>query len=269
MSVYAIGDIQGCYDPLQRLLESLRFDPARDTLWIAGDLVNRGPASLQTLHFLRSLGESAVCVLGNHDFHLLALHYGIRERRGKDSTLDQVLDADDADDLIDWLRERPLLHHDAALNCVMVHAGLHPQWSLAEAEQLATDVQSLLRSPRPAAALAQLYGDTNGSWAQLRHSPERLRYAVNCFTRMRYCAADGSPDYRCDAVPGSQPATLLPWFDVPERNSQRHEIVFGHWAALGLHQQPGIHALDSGCVWGNCLTAARLPDFQITSVDCP
>ena len=269
MTIYAIGDIQGCFEPLQRLLDKLHFDPAADQLWIAGDLVNRGPDSLPTLRYIRSLQNSAVSVLGNHDFHLLALHYGIRPRRSKDSTLDQVLDAADADDLIDWLRHRPMLHHDPALNCVMVHAGLHPRWDIRDAEQLASEIEALLQSTDPAAALKQLYGDTDGNWADIRHSPDRLRYAVNCFTRMRYCRQDGSPDYACGDVPGSQPSHLFPWYDIADRPTKEHEIVFGHWAALGLHQQPGVHALDSGCVWGNCLTAARLPDFQITSVSCP
>ncbi len=269
MAIYAIGDIQGCFEPFQRLLDKLLFDPTYDQLWIAGDLVNRGPESLATLKFIRALGDAAISVLGNHDFHLLALHYGIRPRRPKDNTLDQILDAPDVAELADWLRYRPMLHHDPALNCVMVHAGLHPHWSIDEAQALANDVESLLQSSQPASALAQLYGDTDTCWANSRQSPDRLRYAVNCLTRMRYCARDGSPDYHCGEVPGSQPAHLIPWFDVADRKTATTEIIFGHWAAMGLHQQPGVHGLDSGCVWGNRLTAARLPDFTITSVSCP
>jgi len=269
MAYYAVGDIQGCFEPFQRLLDKLQFDPTTDRLWIAGDLVNRGPESLATLHFIRSLGDAAICVLGNHDFHLLALHYGIRARRGKDRTLDQVLDSPDVTELIDWLRHRPLLHHDAQLNCTMVHAGLHPRWSIDEAQVLARDIESMLQSSSPSSALEQLYGDTDTRWTSARQSPDRLRYAVNCLTRMRYCTLDGSPDYQCADPPGSQPSHLAPWFDVPDRPTANTEIIFGHWAALGLHHQAGIHALDSGCVWGESLSAASLPDFRITSVSCP
>lgn len=269
MSIYAIGDIQGCYQPLRRLLDKLQFDAAEDTLWIAGDLVNRGPQSLETLRYVRSLGDAAVCVLGNHDFHLMALHYGLREPRSKDHTLEQVLQAPDRDEIIEWLRHLPIMFHDDNHRHTLVHAGIHPQWTIPQAATIAAEIEALLRCDTPLSALRQLYGATEGDWQTLQNTDWRLRYALNCFTRMRFCDRRGEPDYSRSDAPGAQPDHLLPWFDVSPRGAADHQIIFGHWAALGLHQQANVLALDSGCVWGNSLTAARIPDFDIVSVSCP
>lgn len=265
MATYAIGDIQGCFEPLQRLLEKLRFDPANDTLWLAGDLVNRGPDSLATLRFVKALGESAITVLGNHDIHLLALYYGLRPR-GKDPTLEQVLNAEDAEDLIHWLQQHPLLHQQG--NHVMVHAGLHPQWTIETACLLARELEATLKTLTNKETLTPLYGPTEGSWQKAEQSDYRLRYALNCFTRMRFCTQKAIPDYKHSCAPGEQPAKLQPWFTIKNRPTESLDIIFGHWAALGIHQQPGIHALDSGCVWGNALTALNLADHSLHQVAC-
>ncbi len=265
MSIYAIGDVQGCYEPLQLLLQKINFKPANDSLWFAGDLVNRGPDSLKTLRFVKSLGKSAVTVLGNHDIHLMALYYGLRPR-GKDPTLEQVLNAPDIDELIQWLQQQPMLHKQG--NNVLVHAGLHPHWSIETALQLANELQQVISTVDDQSALAPLYGPSDGEWATVEHTDLRLRYAVNCFTRMRFCNQRGELDLKQSCAPGEQPAHLTPWFNVEGRSTSNLCIIFGHWAALGLHQQPGIHALDSGCVWGNSLTAMRLDDLEIFSVNC-
>ena len=265
MATYVIGDVQGCFTPLQRLLDKINFDSSDDTLWFAGDLVNRGPESLQTLRFVKSLNDSAVTVLGNHDIHLLALYYGLRPR-DKDPTLEQVLEASDADILITWLQRQPLLH--CADNHILVHAGLHPQWTLETAQALATELQQILSSINHASSLAPLYGPSSGSWSDAAQSQHRLRYALNCFTRLRFCTHDGIPDDQNSCQPGEQPDSLIPWFDVTGRPTSSSNILFGHWAALGVLQQPGINALDSGCVWGNTLTALRLEDQELFNVSC-
>lgn len=265
MAIYAIGDIQGCYEPLQLLLEKINFNPTDDSLWFAGDLVNRGPDSLKSLQFVKSLGESAVTVLGNHDIHLLALYYGLRPR-GKDPTLEQVLEAPDVDELIQWLQQQPLLHVQD--NFVLVHAGLHPHWHIETALKLAEEIHQIISTLDEQSALAPLYGPSDGEWANAEHTEARLRYAVNSFTRMRFCNKKGELDLNCNSAPGDQPEHLLPWFNLEDRPTDNMNIIFGHWAALGLHQQSGIYALDSGCVWGNSLTAMRLDDLKIFSVSC-
>ncbi len=265
MATYAIGDVQGCFEPLQRLLEKLRFDPANDTLWFAGDLVNRGPQSLESLRFVKSLGQSAITVLGNHDIHLLALYYGLRPR-GKDPTLEQVLDAPDVEELIVWLQQQPLLHQNESK--VLVHAGLHPHWTIETATTLAREVEAILHKLDGKDALAPLYGPTDGEWASAEKSEYRLRYAVNCFTRMRFCNHKAVPDFKYSCTPGEQPKKLQPWFTIDNRPTETLSIIFGHWAALGVHQQPGIFALDSGCVWGNALTALNLDEFTFHQVAC-
>ncbi len=265
MATYVIGDIQGCFEPLQRLLDKLRFDPASDTLWFAGDLVNRGPDSLATLRYVRSLGNAAVTVLGNHDIHLMALYYGLRPR-GKDPTLDQVLNAPDVAELIHWLQQHPLLHRQG--EHVMVHAGLHPQWTIETAESLAAELESTLQSITNSDELAPLYGPTTGNWQDAESTDQRLRYALNCLTRMRFCTRKGIPDYKYSCAPGEQPAKLQPWFTVKKRPTENLTVLFGHWAALGVHKQPGIYALDSGCVWGNTLSALKLEDYSLHQASC-
>ncbi|MEM7256388.1 MAG: symmetrical bis(5'-nucleosyl)-tetraphosphatase [Pseudomonadota bacterium] len=265
MTTYAIGDIQGCFEPLERLIEQLQFDVNNDQLWFAGDLVNRGPDSLATLRFVKSLGSAAVTVLGNHDIHLLALYYGLRPR-DKDPTLTQVLDAPDADELIHWLQQQPLMH--TAHNFALVHAGIHPQWSIATANALADELHNSIAAVDSAETLAALYGPTSGTWADAQDTDMRLRYALNCFTRMRFCLPDAVPEYKHSCAPGQQPEALTPWFELADRAAAGTTIIFGHWAALGVHLSPGVCALDSGCVWGNALTAVDLHDLSLHQVSC-
>ncbi len=270
MAVYAIGDVQGCYDSLRQLLDKLRFDPARDKLWFTGDLVNRGPCSAKVLRLVRGLGARAVTVLGNHDLHLLAVATGARPPSPKDSFGD-VLAADDRDELLDWLRHRPLLHHDAELGYTLVHAGLLPQWDLAIAKHLAAEVEAVLRGPQSTAFLAQMYGDAPDCWDDALLGTARWRVIVNAFTRLRYCLPDGRMDLAPVGPPGTQPPGRLPWFRIPGRKTGDERVIFGHWSMLGPYCGDGVLAIDSGCLWGRQLTAARL-DVQppiLTWVDCP
>lgn len=257
MAVYAIGDIQGCYDELQALLERLDYKPAVDRLWFVGDLVNRGPKSLETLRFVRGLGDTAVTVLGNHDLHLIAFAHGHAPSHD-DHTLDAILAAPDRDELIDWLCHRPLLHHDAGLGFTLLHAGLPPQWDLAQAQACAAEVEAVLRGPRLPEFLKDMYGNHPRRWSAELTGHERLRFSINCFTRMRYCDADGRLDLGSKGPPGSQPAGQLPWFRVPGRASRDLNIVFGHWSTLGECNDPGVYPIDSGCLWGGALTALRI-----------
>ena len=268
MAVYAIGDVQGCYDELQGLLEQIDFDTRKDQLWFAGDLVNRGPRSLETLRFVRSL--NAVTVLGNHDLHLLASACDPRRRKRKD-TLHAVFEAPDANELLDWLRQQPLLHHDDTLGYTLVHAGLPPQWDLATAQACAGEVEAVLRSDRYGEFFTVMYGNEPGTWSPTLKDWERLRFITNCFTRLRYCDSNGRLALEEKGPPGSQPQHLRPWFDWPGRNSRNMRIVFGHWSTLGPHDAPGIHALDTGCLWGGTLTACRLDtsEPQRFEYNCP
>lgn len=267
MSHYVIGDLQGCFEPLQRLLERLNFDPAADQLWFAGDLVNRGPESLQVLRFLRGLGTSAVSVLGNHDLHLLARASG--GRAGRRDTLDALLAAPDRQELLDWLRHRPLLHeHEGWL---LLHAGLPPQWNLAQARRAARQVEAILRGPDHARFLSSMYGDDPALWSPGLRGNRRHRFIVNAFTRLRYCDADGRMDLRPKGAPGSQPEGLMPWFAVPGRASRNAEILFGHWSTLGQVHWPEhrVWGLDTGAVWGGRLTALCLETRRLIQVECP
>ena len=270
MATFAVGDIQGCHDELQRLLERIDFDAAEDRLWFTGDLVNRGPRSLATLRFVKSLGEHAVCVLGNHDLHLLAVAAGTAKPRPND-TLDEVLAAPDRDELLDWLRRRPLFHHDATLGYTLVHAGLPPQWDLAQAEGCARELESVLRAD-PADFFRHMYGNEPRCWSPKLRGMERLRFIVNCFTRLRYCNAEGELDLKAKGAPGSQPEGYLPWYAVPGRRSAGLHILFGHWSTLGEVDGFEVYNLDTGCVWGGRLTALRLDGDDSGgwySVDCP
>ncbi|HAS50305.1 MAG TPA: diadenosine tetraphosphatase [Gammaproteobacteria bacterium] len=267
MAVYAIGDIQGCYEPFQRLLDRLRFDPAADRLWLVGDLVNRGPHSVEVLRRVRDLGERVVTVLGNHDLTLLAVAAGQVKPKRKD-TFHTIIDAPDGGELLDWLRQRPMLHHDAELGFTMVHAGLPPQWDLALARQCAAELEATLRGPKWTRFMGKMFGSEPRSWRADLTGDDRLRFTVNALTRMRFCTTDGVLSLSEKGPPSSQDAKLLPWFQVPQRQNADLNIVFGHWAALGYYCAQGIYALDSGCVWGNRLTAIRLdaPDTPAISV---
>ncbi len=257
MAVYAIGDIQGCYDELQALLTGLDFNPAQDRLWFVGDLVNRGPKSLETLRYVRELGDAAITVLGNHDLHLIAAAHGHAPNHG-DHTLDAILAAPDRDELINWLCHRPLLHHDATLGFTLLHAGLPPQWDLALAQACASEVEAVLQGPQLAEFLAHMYGNRPDQWSAGLSGLERLRFTVNCLTRLRYCDVDGRLDLNSKGPPGSQPAGQLPWFRVPGRASRDLNIVFGHWSTLGGCDEPGVYPIDTGCLWGGTLTALRI-----------
>ncbi len=263
MATFAIGDIQGCYAQFARLLERVRFDPAADRLWLVGDLVNRGPESLQVLRRVRELGESATVVLGNHDLYLLMVAAGF-SRRGKDDTLARVLEAPDRDELLDWLARRPLAYREGAF--VMVHAGLLPQWSADRAMALAGEVEAVLRSKGAQVFLRDLAGDRPDHWDDALAGQDRLRVIVNGMTRMRFCTPDGRLTMRAKGPPDKAPPGTLPWFQVQNRAASTHTVVCGHWSALGLHRAPGLIALDTGCVWGGKLTAVRLEDDQVFQV---
>jgi bis(5'-nucleosyl)-tetraphosphatase (symmetrical) len=267
MATYAIGDVQGCYDELMQLLERVRFDPAGDTLWFVGDLVNRGPASLEVLRFVHGLGDRAITVLGNHDLHLLAVAYGERQRKSND-TLDAVLAAHDRETLLQWLRSRPLLHIDDAGEqsterpVFMSHAGLPPIWSIERARELAVEVEEALRSDRITAFLRAMYGNTPDRWRDDVEGMTRLRVITNYLTRMRVLTPDGRLNLRFDGPAAEAPHPFRPWFEFHRDRQMRHALVFGHWAALeGKVDVPGVFALDTGCAWGGSLTALRLQDW--------
>ena len=267
MATYAIGDVQGCFGSLMGLLKTLRFDADRDRLWFTGDLVNRGPRSLETLRFVRGLGDGAVTVLGNHDLHLLGVACGVRRLKPGD-TIGNILESPDRDDLIAWLRGRPLLYRDAERGIAMVHAGLPPQWTLQKAQACAAAVEAALRGPGIEKLMRQMSGDGSDVWSASLPCDKQLGYIVNCLIRMRYCDAAGRLEFREKGPPGSQPAPYLPWFAVPGRLHAAETIVFGHWASLGPCDEPGVHALDTGCVWGGALTALCLETWERTSVPC-
>lgn len=271
MAVFAIGDVQGCYDDLQRLLERLNFNPEDDTLWFTGDLVNRGPQSLEVLRFVKDLGKRAISVLGNHDLHLLALAAGVDKPKPADD-LDAVLAVSDRDELLDWLRHRPLLHQDSALGYTLIHAGLPPQWDIATAQACANELEYVLRGHDYREFFRHMYGNRPNCWSPALQGMERLRFIVNCFTRLRYCTPRGELDMTSKGAPGTQPRGHLPWFMVPERASTELHILFGHWSALGEVKGHNVYPLDTGCVWGGKLSALRLDGDDSGSwycVDCP
>lgn len=257
MAIYAIGDVQGCCDELEQLLTNLRIDADRDEVWFVGDLVNRGPRSLDTLRLVRSLGRTATVVLGNHDIHLIALASGNRSR-ARDRELADVLDAPDGHELVDWLRHRPLAHYRPELNTLMVHAGVPPQWDPLLTVKLAREVEQALRGGQCAEYIRDLYGEQPDRWLPTLAGQDRLRFITNCLTRMRYCEADGRLDLKENCAPGLQAAGLRPWFDLPGRQTAMVRVVFGHWASLGLLQRDNLLCIDTGCVWGRKLTAVRL-----------
>ena len=267
MATYAIGDVQGCFASLMALLETLRFDAGRDRLWFTGDLVNRGPQSLETLRFVRGLGDRAVTVLGNHDLHLLGVVYGSRKLKRGD-TITDVLEAPDRDDLISWLRRLPLLHCDADRGVSMVHAGLPPQWTLGAAQACAGLVEAGLRGADLENVLRQMSDNGTGAWSESLSCTEQAGYILNCLTRMRYCDTQGRLELKEKGPPGSQRRPYLPWFAVPGRLHASEMLIFGHWASLGPCNEPGVHALDTGCVWGGSLTALCLESWERTSVPC-
>jgi bis(5'-nucleosyl)-tetraphosphatase (symmetrical) len=266
MATYAIGDVQGCFDGLQRLVERIRFDPADDRLWFVGDLVNRGPKSLAVLRFVKGLGPRALTVLGNHELHLLAVSEGIREHRQKD-TFGDVLKAADREELLEWLRHRPLLHMEEGY--VLVHAGLLPQWTVPRAREFAREVEGALRSDEYPGLLRSLY--QHGlplRWSDDLPGPARLTATALALTRLRTLTTDGTIDLSYSGPLETLPRGLQPWFDVPDRKSRDATVLCGHWAALDLRVRPDLLAIDGGCVYGRRLIAARLEDRQIFEVPC-
>ncbi len=267
MAIYAIGDVQGCYDDLLRLLEAVKFDQSVDQLWFAGDLVNRGPQSLLTLRFVKSLGERAITVLGNHDLHLLAAA-SAEKKSLKKNALFQVLEAPDCAELMEWLRFRPLFYHQDGY--CMLHAGLPPQWDFVKTQKLARKVERVLQGADYRKFLSEMYGNKPNKWSSHLRGVGQLRFIVNCFTRMRYCTKEGSLDFDCNGPPGTQAKGLLPWFQVPQRKSADMRIIFGHWSALGFYAGDNCYGIDTGCLWGGQLTALRLGDtVERISIDCP
>ncbi len=265
MAIYAVGDIQGCHAELVQLLDRIDFDQATDRLWLVGDLVNRGPGSLEVLRLVKSLGASAITVLGNHDLHLLAVAEGVAELHRTD-TLDGILGAPDRDELLHWLRSQRMLH--AQDGFVLVHAGLLPQWSMAQAQSLAEEVEAELRGDGYATFLARMYGNTPHHWDDNLSGYKRLRVIVNAFTRMRICSELGEMEFRFKGEVENLPEGYLPWFDIPKRASAKSTVIFGHWSALGLLVRKNVIALDTGCLWGGPLTAIRLEDRQLFQVSC-
>ncbi|WP_234083993.1 symmetrical bis(5'-nucleosyl)-tetraphosphatase [Azonexus sp. R2A61] len=265
MATFAVGDIQGCHDSLCRLLDACAFDPAQDRLWLVGDLVNRGPQSLATLRLIKSLGDAALTVLGNHDLYLLMVAEGGARFRARDDTLQAILDAPDRDELLGWLRRQPLCHVEGEY--CMVHAGLLPQWTAARARELAREVEDALQGTRFAEFMQQLWGSEPAAWSDDLTGWARLRVIVNAMTRMRFCTAEGVMEFKTKGETANAPAGYLPWFDAPQRRSADSVLVVGHWSALGLKLTPNLLALDSGCLWGGQLSALRLEDRRLFQVD--
>ncbi len=258
MAIYAIGDVQGCYDELCRLLEKINFDPAADTLWFCGDLVNRGPDSLRTLQFVISLGSNAVTVLGNHDLHLLALHHGVKKVRDA-RDLQTILENPDRDEMLAWLQARPLLHYDKRHKAVLVHAGIHPQWGLSKARKLAAEVEAQIQGPDAAAFFSTMYGNTPTRWSDKLTGAKRWRCITNILTRMRFIKPSMKLDFSASSSPRDKLASpLTPWFEIPARLRADMRILFGHWSTLPVGVYGRCFALDGGCVWGGHLVALRI-----------
>ena len=258
MATWVIGDVQGCLADLDGLLAKIRFDPGRDRLWLTGDLVNRGPDSLGVLRRVKGLGEAALTVLGNHDLHLLACRFVPHNKPKHKDTFGDVLRAPDCDELLDWLRRQPLLHHDAGRALTLVHAGLAPAWTLATAKACAAEAEAVLRGPDFRNFLAGMYGNLPARWSPALTGIERLRFIVNCLTRIRFVSRDGELDLQAKGAPGSVPG-LVPWFGLSGRRSQRQRVVFGHWSTLRLTREEEaryrVVPLDTGAIWGGTLTA--------------
>ena len=273
MAIYAIGDVQGCYDELKELLTHINFSSDRDQLWFCGDIVNRGPKSLKTLRFIRSLEDNATTVLGNHDLHLLATAYDHR-KPGRKDTLDKIILAKDSEDLLDWLRHRPLVLHDKERDVTLFHAGIHPAWSIKKTLKLAGEVEEILQSDKHINFYKNMYGDKPTAWSDTLTGWPRYRFITNILTRLRYCDKLGRPALNAKGAPGSQAKHLMPWYEVPGRKSADDTIIFGHWSTLphaGRKAINNTYAIDSGCLWGGYLTAIKVgkKKFNYTRMNCP
>jgi bis(5'-nucleosyl)-tetraphosphatase (symmetrical) len=255
MALYLIGDVQGCDEALARLLTHIDFSPSRDTIYLLGDLVNRGPDNVGVLRRLMAYGSSAQCILGNHDLHLLAVSHGVRAAHRQDTTAD-ILNAPDRTVLLDWLRQQRMAIHVGQV--LMVHAGVLPSWSAAQTLSLADEVSAVLRSPERSEFLHSMYGNTPDHWRDDLQGAKRLRVVVNALTRLRFCSAQGVMEFETKEGAGAAPAGFMPWFDVPGRRTALDTVAFGHWSTLGALGRSDVIGLDTGCVWGGCLTALRL-----------
>lgn len=265
MATYAIGDVQGCFDELQLLLRKINFNEEKDELYFVGDLVNRGPKSLDVLRFIKNLPNKQV-VLGNHDFHLLALCNG---QQHPHHTMHEILDAPDRDEITNWLKKQPLMYFNAEKNFVLVHAGIYPSWNIHEAQQYAKEVKAGLDNEDLTLFFQNIYGNKPNQWSEDLAGWERIRFIVNAFTRMRFCTPQGKLDFHHRGEMTSAPNGYLPWFKISDRATKENNIIFGHWAALdGVTNEPNVFALDTGCAWGRCLTAMCLETQQRWSVDC-
>jgi bis(5'-nucleosyl)-tetraphosphatase (symmetrical) len=266
---YAIGDVQGCFDDLLRLLDKINFDPDKDQLWFTGDLVNRGPNSLEILRFVKGLNSAAISVLGNHDLHLLAVAAGARKIRKKD-TITDVLNAPDCEELLFWLRHQPLLQHDEDLGYTLIHAGLPPQWDLTQAQTCARELETMLQNSNYKEFLKRMYGAKPRRWRDDLQGWGRLRFIANCFTQMRYCDRDGSLDLQNNRKIKNKKKRLVPWFKAPNRATEGIPIIFGHWASLspGRTNVPGVYPIDTGCAYGGRFTALRLQDGRYFQTRC-
>jgi bis(5'-nucleosyl)-tetraphosphatase (symmetrical) len=273
MATYAIGDVQGCYDELKALLTQIKFKSDRDQLWFCGDLVNRGPKSLETLRYIRSLEDNAITVLGNHDLHLLATAYD-HKKLGKKDTLYNILQADDAAELLNWLRHQPLAFHDQERKITLLHAGTHPDWDIEKTLKLAKEVEQVLQSDNHINFYKHMYGDKPFIWNDSLSGWSRYRFITNILTRLRYCDEQGKPALNAKGAPGSQAEHLFPWYEIAKRKSQHDTIIFGHWSTLphaGITSINNTYAIDSGCLWGGMLTAMRIDvePFEYTRLNCP
>lgn len=270
MANYVIGDVQGCLDSLHNLLRKIQFDSQADVLWFAGDLVNRGPRSLDTLRFIKQLGNRAYTVLGNHDLHLLAL-WCSSGRTHEADTIAEIVNAPDGEELVNWLRGQPLaLRLPGPQNALLAHAGILPQWSFETALNLSEEVRQVLSGPDWKLFMAELYGNKPNRWDETLQGFDRLRFIVNVFTRMRMVRDDGKIDFKYKLEPADAPAELKPWFDAPRQFSGEGPILFGHWSTLGMLKNKAGYCLDTGCVWGGQLTALRLEDeaiFQVAAAE--
>ncbi len=275
MATYAIGDVQGCFQELNDLLNLIGFSETSDTLWFTGDLVNRGPRSLETLRFVKSLGKHAITILGNHDIHLLAAAQSNKIYR-KD-TFEEIFYAPDRDKLLDWLRQQPLFHHDERLGYSMLHAGVAPQWDLATIKKLSDEVGLVLQSDHYPEYLAKIYGDEPDRWSDDLTGWERLRCITNYFTRIRFCDENGQMEFSEKGSPGSQPKEWKPWYEIANRKSIDLKIIFGHWSTQKLADELfeettrtyNVFPIDTGCLWGGQLSAFRLEDEVLFQLDCP
>jgi bis(5'-nucleosyl)-tetraphosphatase (symmetrical) len=265
MSIYIVGDVQGCFTPLEQLLDKVNFNSRQDQLWFVGDLVNRGPQSLEVLRFIKNLGNAAVSILGNHDLHLLCVAEGYQKAHASD-TFDGIFNAPDKGELLTWLRWRPMIYHDQGVT--MVHAGILPQWSITEALSLGAEVETALRGEDYLEFLIHMYGNKPAKWSDELVGMERLRVITNAMTRLRLIDKEGKMDFSFKGKIQEKPKDLYAWYDFPNRKTKKDTIIFGHWSALGLHMESNILALDTGCLWGGCLTALRLEDRKLFQVSC-